>query len=113
MIKDTRQTTIVDNIVKHLKAKKEQVEYLLEKYPAARDNDFYLQYMWLKTFGDLTIRLPFIEWCDIEKVGGQLESVRRVRQKIQNEDLKFLPSPEVLAKRRSRGVNFRSAIKKV
>lgn len=96
-----------------MKEKKEQVLYLLEKYPAARDNDFYLQLMWLRTFGDLKTKLPFIEWEDIKKVGGQLESVRRSRQKIQNEDKLFLPSVEVLEKRKKRAVAFRKQIKDV
>jgi hypothetical protein len=100
-------------LVKDLKTKKEQTEYLLAKFPGARDNDFYLQYMWLKMFGGIRQPLPFLDWEDITKIGGQLESIRRVRQKIQNVDLKYLPSEKVLEKRRARCGHFKEAIKEI
>ena len=100
-------------LINHLKNKKEQVEHILKNYPSARDNDFYLQLIWLKLFGGLSTKLPFLKWPEIEAVSGQLESVRRVRQKIQNEDGHYLPSPTVLAKRRIKRANFRIAIKQV
>src|SRR5579875_2115119 len=66
-----------------LKKTKDQVLYLLERYPAARNNDFYLQLLWLKQFGGI-VELPWIDWEKIKANSGKLESVRRVRQKIQN-----------------------------
>jgi len=80
------------------KTKKAQVEYLLRKYPQTRDNDFYLQYMWMKTFGRMN-NLPFIDWNVIKDISGTLETISRVRRKIQNEDHRYLPSEEVQRQR--------------
>src|SRR5579875_1174621 len=48
-----------------LKKTKDQVLYLLERYPAARNNDFYLQLLWLKQFGGI-VELPWIDWEKIK-----------------------------------------------
>jgi hypothetical protein len=74
------------------KNKKSQVSYLLEKYPMTRENDFFLQYMWLKVFGK--IDLPYIKWEDI-KASGTLETLSRARRKIQNEEGRFRASEGV------------------
>ena len=71
--------------MEELKRVKDQVMYLLAKYPATRDNDFYLVLMWLKLFGGLKEKLPYLEWPEIERIGGTVESVTRARRKIQNE----------------------------
>jgi hypothetical protein len=86
-----------ETILSDFKTKKQQVEFLLDKYPATRDNDFYLQYMWLKIFGNL--KLPYIDWNDIRMISGTLETVSRVRRKIQNEEGRYLPSDGVRADR--------------
>jgi hypothetical protein len=57
-----------------------------------RDNDFFLQYIWLKLFGGLD--LPYIEWENI-KESGVVETLSRVRRKIQNEEGKFRASEGV------------------
>lgn len=102
----------LDKFVKHLKTRKEQVEYLLEKYPNARNNDFYLLLLWLRHFGDLNI--PWIEYRDIRKLSGSLETVRRVRQVIQNVDGHFVPTDEeVLRKRRTKERLMRRGIKMI
>lgn len=104
----------MSQLLTELKTKKEQVLYLLEKYPAARDNDFYLEYLWLREFlPNGKKHFPFLDWNVIKEVGGQLGSIERVRQKIQNEDKLFLPSPEVQAERRGRAERFRKAIGEV
>lgn len=84
-------------VLRDFRTKKEQVEYLLERFPETRENDFYLQYLWLKVFGKLN--LPFIEWNTIRDMSGTLETVSRVRRKIQNEYGKFLPSDDVRMQR--------------
>jgi hypothetical protein len=84
-------------VIRNFRTKMEQVEYLLERFPQTRENDFYLQYLWLKVFGKLN--LPFIEWNTIKDISGTLETVSRVRRKIQNEYGKFLPSDEVRLRR--------------
>ena len=86
-----------DKVIRDFRTKKEQVEYLLERFPQTRENDFYLQYLWLKVFGKLN--LPFIEWNTIKDISGTLETVSRVRRKIQNEYGKFLPSDDVRLRR--------------
>jgi hypothetical protein len=82
-----------EKILSDFVSKKQQVEYILMHFPEARSNDFYLQYLWLKVFGKLN--LPFIEWNTIKDISGKLETVSRVRRKIQNEDGKYLPSNDV------------------
>lgn len=84
-------------VIRNFRTKKEEVEFLLERFPQTRENDFYLQYLWLKVFGKLN--LPFIEWNTIKDISGTLETVSRVRRKIQNEHGKYLPSDEVRLQR--------------
>lgn len=84
-------------VIREFRTKKDEVEYLLERFPQTRENDFYLQYLWLKVFGKLN--LPFIEWSTIKDMSGTLETVSRVRRKIQNENYKFLPSDDVRLRR--------------
>jgi hypothetical protein len=87
-------------VIRNFRTKKEEVEYLLERFPQTRENDFYLQYLWLKVFGKLN--LPFIEWSTIKDMSGTLETVSRVRRKIQNEYGKFLPSDDVRVQRQKK-----------
>lgn len=105
------QTTLEATVLNDLKTKKERVKYLLERYPHARDNDFYLMWLYLKIFEGLP--LPYLDWKIIEILDGSTESVRRVRQKIQNEDKLFLPSVEVQHKRRMKQEAIRKVIKGV
>lgn len=99
-----------DHVISDLRTKRDQVLALLERYPQTRDNDFYLQLMWLRQFGNLSVAIPYIPFNEIQKLGGSLESVRRVRQKIQNEDGLFPPSLEVQAKRGKRAEIIRCHI---
>lgn len=90
---------------------KDQVLDLLERYPSARNNDFYLQWLWLRHYGRIP-DLPFIEWEQIKHFAGRLETVRRVRQKIQNTEGRFLPTdPDIIKRRRLRSHSFREAIR--
>lgn len=99
------------NLLNDLKTKKQQVEYILENYKISRDNDFALQWYWLRYFGLPEVKLPWIDFENIKDLSGSLESVRRVRQKIQNEEERLLPlDPEVIAKRRKREKSFRRVI---
>lgn len=100
-----------EGLLRELKTKESQTAYLLERYPSARDCDFMLQYLWLKDFGNLSTKLPFLQYQEVMAVGGQLESVRRMRQKLQNEKGMYPASPEVKAKRTKRAHAFRKAIK--
>jgi hypothetical protein len=92
---------------------KEQVLDLLDRYPQTRNNDFYLQWLWLKTYGGLS-ELPFIDWEKIKHLSGRTETIRRVRQKIQNEDGKYPPTdPEVKMRRAKRERKIRENIAEV
>lgn len=102
----------VDRIVQELKSRKDQVTYLLQKYPDARNHDFLLEWLWLQIFG--RFRIPRIHWEVICKFSGALESVRRARQKLQNEEHRFLPTdPKIREIRRRRSKAYRKTIKKV
>jgi len=102
----------LSQVLAELVKTKDQVRYLLEKYPHTRNHDFYLQLMWLKVFG--CVQIPYLDWSMIKAFSGRLETVRRVRQKIQNEDREFLPTdPEILRRRRVREAEYRSVIGKV
>jgi len=101
-----------ERLIQELKRTKEQVEYLLERYENTRNNDFYLQLLWLKIFGGVK-NMPWINWEQIKKLSGKLQTVARVRRKIQNEEGKYLPTdPEVLARRQRRERAYRKIIKR-
>ena len=48
----------------------EEVEYLLSKYPEAKNNDFYLQWLWLKEIE--SISLPDIPWRKFQELAGKM-----------------------------------------
>jgi hypothetical protein len=98
---------------KELRQTKTEVLDILERFEGTRNNDFYLVWLWLKYYGGLD-ELPFLEWKKIEKLSGKFESIRRVRQKIQNEDQMFLPTdPQVFVRRHKRERRFRESINEV
>lgn len=101
-----------EKILAELTKTKDQVKYLLERYPPSRNNDFYLQILYLRIFGKLP--LPWLDWEKITDFSGKLESIRRVRAKIQNEDGLFLPTdPRILEKRQKRAKAYRKVITKI
>ncbi len=100
---------IVDEVLQELRTVKDRVLYLLEKYPATRDNDFYLQYLYLKYFHQLP--LPYLDYEMFK--GVSLESVRRVRQKIQNEEHRYPSSSITRFTRKARSQAFRKAITQI
>lgn len=81
---------------------KAEVLATLETSYRARNDDKYLLYLIWSKRTDLNI--PFDEFATLPMP----ETVRRVRQKIQNEDKMFLPTDEkVLIKRRQRRYDVR------
>jgi len=101
-----------ESLLRELKTVKAQVLYLLKKETQARNNDFYLDWLWLRTFAKVNV--PWLEWEKFLQVSGSLESVRRVRQKIQNEDKQFLPTdPKIREMRQKRSETMRKIIRKV
>src|SRR5579875_3692602 len=92
-----------------LKKTKDQVLYLLERYPAARNNDFYLQLLWLKHFGGV-VELTWIDWEKIKANSGKLESVMRVRQKIKKEIRLSQPKDREIKGRREKQRKMRRGV---
>ena len=77
---------------------KDEVKYILAHYDLARENDLFLVFLYLKKF--MGLEMPPLERAHLNHA-SICESVRRVRQKIQNEDNLFLPnSPDVRRRRR-------------
>jgi len=105
-------TAAEENLLKQLKTVKQQVLYLLKTQPQARNNDFYLDWLWLRTFANVNV--PWLQWEKFLKCSGKLETVRRVRQKIQNEERRFLPTdPKVREARQKKSEAMRKIIKKL
>lgn len=89
---------------------KDQVLSILDRYPNTRNNDFYLILIWLKEFGGIP-NFPFVPWQTIQRLSGKESTVRRIRQKIQNECGLFLPTdPSIIERRRRREKIFRREI---
>lgn len=87
------------SIVKKFKNTTEEVEYILSKYPEARNNDFVLQWYWLKEIAGLN--MPDLPWQKYQQLAGKLGTIRRTRQKIQSLN-KYLPSDKRILERRKR-----------
>ena len=94
------------DLAEHLKTGKARVEWILEKYPSARNSDTLLQFIYMRVFEGIDI--PYVEWEKISKLS--LETVRRMRQKLQEEG-KYLPTnPEVLKRRKRLAEKYRGTI---
>lgn len=88
--------SLEEAVLAELATTRKQVNYLLERYPESRNNDTYLEWLWMRYFKG--INLPWIEYQKLQEFS--LETVRRIRQKIQSEG-SFLPTrEEVRIKRR-------------
>jgi len=75
-------------LLREFRTTKSQVEFLLEHYPKCRCNDFYLVWMWLRRFAG--VKLPYLSNEVLGELAGKCETVRRARQKIQNNEGRFL-----------------------
>jgi len=84
-------------LAEHLRTVKDRVEWILSKFPSARNSDTMLQFIYLRTFEGINI--PYVEWEKISKLS--LETVRRMRQKLQEEG-KYLPTDPAVIERRKR-----------
>jgi hypothetical protein len=81
------------------------VEEVLAKDEYARNNDFWLMLgVWKKQGVRIAIDGP------IDKIISP-ETIRRVRQKIQNDERMFIPTdPQVIKKRRQREISMKVVI---
>lgn len=78
---------------------KDQVYHLLRQYPFARENDFFLQWMWLIQYGGLH-NLPNLREGIFKGLGsGIMDSISRVRRKIQEHKQLMPVDPKVYRKR--------------
>ncbi len=81
------------------------VRKILEKYPETRNNDLllilcYLRYVvHLKCYGSEKPHRLWIQDKDVNSIKS-LDGIKRVRQKIQNEYHKFMPTDPEIRKRR-------------
>jgi len=100
-------------LLERLRTVKERVEYLLEKYPDARNSDLYLTILYLRRFTELGRYIKYIPYDVIKKYDGVFETVRRTRQKIQEEG-RFLPTdPDVLRRRKKLAEKFRRVVNRL
>lgn len=104
----------VEDLVSKLKTVKERVEYVLRNYPESRNDDFYLWLIYVRLFcKELAKYIDFIPY-NVLKKAPKFETIRRVRQKIQNEEHRYLPTdPKVLRKRKLLSKTWRKAIVRV
>ena len=103
-----------ESLLEKLSTAKERIEYLLRKYPEARNSDFYLLILYIRNFvPELSKYIKYIPYEVIRKYDGLTETVRRARQLVQSEG-RYLPTdPEILRKRRRLAEKFRKVIPKL
>ena len=77
---------------------KKQVESLLETFPQARNNDFYLCWMWLEQFYGMS--LPRLTDKQLKELSGKFSTLTRMRRRIQSKEGKYLPDDKDIDYRR-------------
>ena len=102
-----------EELLEKLRTVKDRVEYLLARYPDARNSDLYLTILYLRKFTELGKYIRYIPYNVIKKYEGIFETIRRTRQKIQEQG-KYLPTdPEVLKKRKKLAEKYKKIINKI
>jgi len=101
----------VESVKQDLRTKKEQVGAILEQFPSSRNSDAYLTILWLREYGNLSVKIPFIPWSDIERI--RFESIRRVRQLFNKDGQYVATDPRVLRQRQRLSKAWRKAIPQV
>ena len=88
-------------LLNQLKTSRDQVDYILMTYPSARSNDTALCWYLLraKLRKEYNINLPFLPQKVLDDLNGKFETWRRMRQKIQNDEKKWLPEPKTVIER--------------
>jgi hypothetical protein len=98
---------IYTDALTNIKTKALKVEYILEHFPETRNNDNYLCNLYWKL-------VDGIKELDDVIYATSPEVLRRARQKIQNEQGKYLPTdPDVRKKRRIAEIAIRQNIHKI
>jgi len=100
-------------LLERLRTIKDRVEYILSNYPDARNSDLYLTILYLRKYTELGKYIKYIPYENIKKYDGIFETIRRTRQKVQEEG-RFLPTdPEVINKRKKLSERFRRIVNKI
>jgi hypothetical protein len=89
-----------EQTIDSLKKTKDKVAQILEKYPATKGDDRLLQFYFYKEFEPDKVKLSFKKFKMLMLMTSP-ETIRRVRQKL-NEEGKFLPTDKTILKRRRR-----------
>jgi|GEM_PF-3060670 len=111
--KELEREGLERELFKKLKTVKQRVEYLLRKYPKARESDFYLIILYLRKFTPLGRYIEHIPFELMREYEGIFETIRRVRARLQSQG-KYLPeNPEVLKRRKKLGKVMKRVIKEV
>lgn len=84
---------------KELKGKKGQVAYILKVYPSTRNNDGQLFAHYINTYFKHLVENKAVPLKNFHKLPS-LETIRRLRQIIQNDNGMFLPTDEKVIKAR-------------
>lgn len=88
---------------------KSEVLQILDRYPETRNNDFMLLWYFLRYRRGL--KLPFLTSQQIEDLDGLPETIRRQRQKIQNEEGLYEPTdPKVWEERQAKAERMRKIL---
>jgi len=78
---------------------------LFQQNEETRNSDLLLTWVYLKKFCGLD--MPPLSWGQIQRLEGRLESIRRIRAKIQNVERIYPPTrPEVMKKRRQKEADY-------
>jgi len=103
-----------EKLLEKLRTTKERVEWLLKKYPNARNSDLYLTILYLRKFTKLGKFIKYIPYNIIKEYEGIFETIRRCRQYVQNTLGKYPPTDEeVLRKRRKKAEKYRRVMPRV
>ena len=101
------------NLKEKLRDIKSKVEAILREYPYARENDFYLYLLFLRKHSpELAKHIQFIP-IELIKNAPSMETITRIRRKLQHEG-KYLPkNPKVLKRRKLLEQEWRKNINKI
>lgn len=79
---------------------KDQVIYLLERFPETRNNDLALIFKWLQLFGGVYV--PLLKPEKLKELGSKPESIIRLRRRLQNDLGRYreFSDPSLARKRR-------------
>jgi len=103
----------VERVKDRLKTWKERVEWVLARFPQARNDDFYLWLLCVRFFApEASKYIRYIPYRVFKKF-PHFETVRRVRQKLQATG-KYLPTdPKVLKRRKKLAYAWRKAVHEI